>query len=332
MHREGTSEGKHQEATFGMHYRLKPFSTFAPALAGLLLITAGLAVAGPSAHAQSPTMRVEPASQTVDVGGGNFTVNIRIDNVTNLGAYDIELTFNPSVLRFVAVEDSGFLGSTGRQLRCPSPFLDSLNKPGDTLRFGCATQASTPPQPDGSTLPGPSGSGVLASVTFAPRAAGNSLLTPGSESGWAPPFVPGDEIIPVVMRGAQVTVVGEGPAATPRPDEPTPLPVRDETPVANLTPTPDTSWMFTPEPGQTPMTRPMPGRQMTSPSADGVTAAYIDPSGSSAANRGSPRAGTGPEQNTSRWPTLTGLTLMVGGIILLSFAAYTRKGRGHGNR
>ena len=171
-----------------MTYRLKPFLTFGCALAGLLILAAGATVSRHSAHAQSPVMRVDPAAQTVDVSGGKFTVNILIDNVTNLGAYDIELTFDPDILRFVGVEDAGFLGSTGRQASLPRRYLDDndTRKPDDTLRFGCATEVATPPGPDGS--------GILATVTFAPRAAGNSPLDLGLHSGLGTPDrEPGDD-------------------------------------------------------------------------------------------------------------------------------------------
>jgi hypothetical protein len=299
-----------------MTRRLKTFLTFGCALAGLLLFAGGVGLAGHSAHAQSPVMRVDPAAQTVDVGGGKFTVNILIDNVTNLGAYEVQLSFDPDILRLVGVEDAGFLGSSGRQLHCPSRFVETTAKPADTLRFGCATNNAEPPGPDGS--------GILATVAFAPRKAGYSPLKLGVQTGWAPPL---GQSTSVVTEGGEVTVVGNGPPATPEPNEPTPIPTSPHLP-ALATPTPgDTiESLLTPEPGQTPMSRPMPGGQMTKPSADSVAAASVN-SESSGGNQGSPRAGTGPERESSRWPTITGLFLMAGGVALLSFAAFTRRSR-----
>jgi hypothetical protein len=307
-----------------MTYRPNPFLTFGCALAGLLLLAAGVALSWQSAHAESSVMRVDPVSQTVDVSSGKFTVNILGDNVTNLGAYEFELKFDPDVLRFVGVEDSGFLGSSGREVHCPGGTLEQSvdGGPVDRLKFACATTNPSPPGPDGS--------GTLATMTFAPRKAGHSPLTLiASSSSTGTADVAGDDMHPT-SSGGDVTVVGEGPAATPEPNEPTPLPTRQYVAPVQSTPTPGGDWMLTPEPGQTPMSRPMPGREMTRPSADGLAAASADSSGSSGNNRGSPIAGTGPERETSRWPILTGLLFMGGGVLLLCFAAYTRRDRKYG--
>ena len=307
-----------------MNYRFSTFLTFGCALAGFFVLAAGVFFFRQSAYAESPVMRVDPAGQSVDVGGGKFTVNIALDNVTNLGAYEFELRFDPAVIRFVGVEDADFLGSTGRQVRCPGGTLEQseVGGPIDTLKFACATTNPTPPGPDGS--------GTLATITFAPRMAAHSPLTLiASSSSTGTADVWGEDMYPTSNSG-EVTVVGEGPAATPEANEPTPLPTRQYAAPVHSTPTPGGDWMLTPDPGQTPISRPMPGRQMTRPSADGVVASSSDSSGSSGSNRGSPIAGTGPERETSRWPMLAGLLFMGSGVFLLSFAAYLRRDRKYG--
>ena len=304
-----------------MNYRFSTFLTFGCALVASFVLAAGVVSSRQSAHAQSPVMRVEPASQTVDVSGGKFSIDIVVDNVSNLGAYEFELRFDPAVLRFVGVEDAGFLGSSGRQVHCPGGTLEQSVEGGpvNTLKFACATTNPSPPGPDGS--------GTLATITFAPRKAGHSPLTLiASSSSTGTADVTGEDMHPASHSG-DVTVVGEGPAATPEPDEPTPLPTRQYVAPVQATPTPGGDWMLTPDPGQTPMSRPMPGRQMTRPSADSVVAASSDPSGSSGNSRGSPIAGSGPERETSRWPMLAGFLFMGGGVLLLSFAAYMRRDR-----
>jgi hypothetical protein len=107
-------------------------------------------------------VRIEPASQQV-LPGEYFTVDVRVENVNNLGAYEFTLQFEPSVISYVTVNNGTFLGSTGRSVFCPAPITDV-----GTLRFGCVSS-------DGST-PGPSGSGQLAQVVFQAVAEGTSPL------------------------------------------------------------------------------------------------------------------------------------------------------------
>ena len=85
-------------------------------LLGVLLVLASaiavsLTLASPrpaAAQVATPTptpttlMRVSPASQTV-AAGSNVVVDIFVDNVAGLGAYEFELAYEPTVLSFVSV-------------------------------------------------------------------------------------------------------------------------------------------------------------------------------------------------------------------------------------
>jgi hypothetical protein len=114
----------------------------------------GLMMGGPegSLLEGNATVAIDPPSQSVSVGQ-QFTVDVRVDGVENLGAYEFSLQFDPSKISFVAVSSGSFLGSTGREVSCLDPVVDA-----GTLVFGCGTY--------GSQTPGPSGSGQLAQVTF----------------------------------------------------------------------------------------------------------------------------------------------------------------------
>jgi len=104
-----------------MSSRTKSFLPLGLAITGLLLLATG-AASVQTARAQSPVMRLEPATRTVDVAGGRFTVDIVIDDVTNLGSWEFQLFFDPSVLRFVSVEPGPFLEHrTRRPLHGPHP-------------------------------------------------------------------------------------------------------------------------------------------------------------------------------------------------------------------
>jgi Cohesin domain len=150
---------------------------------------------GPSPTPGGTLVRVDPSSQTVSIGD-NFGVDIRIENVENLGSYEWLLTFDPAVLDYVSVSNGSFLGSTGRTVFCPGAILDT-----GSVRFGCSTAGTTPP--------GPSGAGVLATITFSALATGTSSL----DLVWAQLSDPLAEDIPTAIQDGDVTVV-EAPTAT----------------------------------------------------------------------------------------------------------------------
>jgi hypothetical protein len=319
-----------------MKYRLKLFLPLELAALGLLALTAGTWFPQGSARAQSAVMRLDPASKTVDVGSGDFTVDVVVDGVTNLGAYEFHVSFDPNVIRFVGVENGPFLGSTGRTLLCPAPNLE-YDEAGDApnkLRFGCGTGA---PGSD-LAMPGPDGSGVIATITFAATAAGTSPLTFLADyTSVSPVLVNGGsaeaDTVALEARSGTVTVVGAGPTATARPDEPTSVPARQYVPLVHATATPAGESLFAPEPGEPQLTRPMPGSALASGSADGIAAggsAGASGSGRSSAGSsagGSPRAGSGPpEDGAARWPTFAGGLLAAAGAGLLAFSIFLKHG------
>lgn len=109
-------------------------------------------------------VKVSPPSKRVPISAGNFTMDIVAQDVSNLGAYQVELTFNPAIVHVVSVSPGPFLGSTGRTVSPVGPIIDNnLGK----VTFGAFTFG---PQP------GVNGTGVLATVTFQPRAHGTSSL------------------------------------------------------------------------------------------------------------------------------------------------------------
>ncbi|MBF6601308.1 MAG: hypothetical protein IVW36_12445 [Dehalococcoidia bacterium] len=108
------------------------------------------------------TMCLLPSTQTVAVGA-TFTVQVIVTNASDIGSYQFRLAFDAVRLTFVSVEDAGFLGSSGRTVQCPPPVTDT-----GTVFFGCVTVGSSPP--------GPTAPGVLATVTFTANLAGSVPL------------------------------------------------------------------------------------------------------------------------------------------------------------
>jgi hypothetical protein len=206
----------------------------AVAVGGLLAFVAllGAKLAGPALGTDT-TVRVDsPGTANVN---DTVTVSIYIDYVTDLGAYEWELAYDPSILELAGGANpvnGTFLGGSAS---CAPPVLDV-----GTVRLGCVSSVT-----NGT---GPSGSGVLSTVTFNAKAAGGSSLC----LRWAAlahtnPFVDEGNDIPLSPSQYQhgsIVVGGVGspatcaPAATPTPATPPPdyTPPSGETPVATATP------------------------------------------------------------------------------------------------
>ena len=86
------------------------------ALAALVLLIATGMLAPSTAEAQEPTptpatgalIHVDPPAQNVSAGT-NVVIDIRVDNVTDLAAYEFEIQYEPSVLTFLSVTNGPFL-------------------------------------------------------------------------------------------------------------------------------------------------------------------------------------------------------------------------------
>ena len=149
----------------------------------------GSAPDGGVAGAHIAVIRISPESQKVNADE-QVVIEIRIDNVPEreLGAYDFEIQYEPRVLTFESVADGGFLDNDDlRSILCPPIQLDETL---GTIRFACNTPVAAPP--DGP--PGPTGSGLLATVRFDTACSGFSILrltdntTISDPGSFAPPM------------------------------------------------------------------------------------------------------------------------------------------------
>jgi hypothetical protein len=137
--------------------------------AALLALAFALGIATTQGRAASPAnvqVSVVGPSNPVRVGD-QFTVAIRIDEAADAGAFEFEFGFTPAVASTTAADIH--LG----------PFLDSTGRTTGELRLG-----SSPTAPDYplygaysyGAQPGPSGNGLLATVTMLATATGTSIL------------------------------------------------------------------------------------------------------------------------------------------------------------
>ncbi len=182
-------------------------------------------------------IRVDPVWQRATVGTP-FTVDIVIDGVVDLGAYQFALVFDPAVLNYVNLENGTFLGSTGRPVDCSAPILEP-----DSAAIVCSTRGSEPA--------GPSGTGVLARATFLPVNTGIAAIDVRDIVLTDPP----GGIMPAQDQDGSVAV---DLAPTPTPTltyTPGPSPTPGITPTPTITGTPT----LTPTVGPTPTYTPTPG-------------------------------------------------------------------------
>lgn len=132
----------------------------------IALLAIGYGLLAPSlVFAQTvPSVSVLPATQTVNLTT-EATVTINVSDVTNLGSYQFDLSFDPTRITVKSVSDGGFLSSTGRTTSALGPTIDNTT---GKVTFGVFTLGNTPA--------GPNGNGTLATITFNTVGLGSSPL------------------------------------------------------------------------------------------------------------------------------------------------------------
>ena len=112
-------------------------------------------------------VEILPSAQQVQVGD-LVTVTIGVLNVLDLGSFSFDLYFEPRILQAQSAQLGDLLGSTGREVSALGPTIDNEN---GMLTFGAFSIGEQA---------GPSGSGLLATITFEAVAEGESLLNLGN--------------------------------------------------------------------------------------------------------------------------------------------------------
>ena len=90
-------------------------------------------------------LRVAPAEQTVGANE-NFSTEIEIQNISNLGGFELELSFDAAYLQVNSVTLESFLGSTGRTV---FPLTNTIDNTNGLIEYAVTTLGPTPPGPDG---------------------------------------------------------------------------------------------------------------------------------------------------------------------------------------
>jgi hypothetical protein len=109
-------------------------------------------------------VKITPTVKRAILSAGVFTVTLTVEGVTNLAAFQTELTFDPAVANVTAATLGAVLGSTGRTIAPVGPTIDNTT---GKVTFGAFSFGSQG---------GASGAGTLATITFQPRTVGSTAL------------------------------------------------------------------------------------------------------------------------------------------------------------
>lgn len=114
--------------------------------------------------AQTPTISLNPSSVSGVSTGSTFSVNVTISSASNIYGWQVNITFNPSVLTVEGATEGSFLKSV-----IATVWVTSI---ANDRGFVLASSSPNPPYPSA----GVNGSGVLATITFKVKSSGGSDL------------------------------------------------------------------------------------------------------------------------------------------------------------
>jgi thermitase len=122
----------------------------------------------PTSFPGDAIVRIAPPNKSVNLSGGPFTLTVAISDVNNLGGFQFDVNYDQTVISPTQVSLAPFLGSAGRTASPVGPTYVAGRLTFGAFSFGSAA--------------GPSGSGALAVITFAPVAEGTTAVTLGNVS------------------------------------------------------------------------------------------------------------------------------------------------------
>jgi hypothetical protein len=197
----------------------------------LLSIIAATSMIAQAQEARGATLVLSPTEFQVEVAE-DFVVEVIVEDVEDLGAFQFYFAFDPDVVTVDNVKLGDFLGSTNRQVTA-APWVET--EPGK-LTYGAFSLGAES---------GPSGRGVLAEISITAKTDGESTL--------ALPMMSGVRLIDTAGRGfpllttiGATVFVGSAQPGSPTPTK-TPLAITPvDTPAPTSTPTADATDTPTP--------------------------------------------------------------------------------------
>jgi general secretion pathway protein D len=134
---------------------------------GLVVASAALMLLPSIALADSANVSVVTPGTVSQ--GATFSVDVNISGATDLYAFQLDLSFDPSVLSATGVSEGSFLPSGGSTFFLPG----TIDNVGGTITSNADTLLGA--------IPGVSGSGTLIVFDFTALAPGTSIFTIGNE-------------------------------------------------------------------------------------------------------------------------------------------------------
>jgi len=155
----------------------------------------------PASASPPPFMHLSPATlKLTGTPGSQFKVDVVVEQVTNLGAFEFTVIFDPSFVNLKGIAVGPFLTSTGRTVTCMATPITATE-----AQIVCNTPGSSPY--------GSSGSGAVASLTFSVK--GNALgLSHLLLQGCKASDILGNAL---VLNGCKDSKITINPAPTPTP-------------------------------------------------------------------------------------------------------------------
>jgi LysM repeat protein len=198
----------------------------------LVLIVLASSLTGTSAFAQSATLvRVDPSTVSAKVND-SVNLTIKVDNIANLTAMELHLSFNPSVLEVTGVTNGGFVAAD---------FIaqNISDNTAGTIYYAVAQLNHSPAQ----------GSGTLLNIAFRAKANGNSTVTVRATQATPSGLLLSDQNGMSIQASwvAGSVNVGNSTPVTPTPITPTPVTPTPVTP-SSVTSTPVTPTSVSPTP------------------------------------------------------------------------------------
>lgn len=122
-----------------------------------LLIVSIIILIANASFTEALTLKVDPSQKVLPDVGTTFEINIKIEEVSDLGGFELDLVYPPAIVTIESASDvslGDFLGSTGRSASALGPDIDNTT---GTLTFGGFSFGDDA---------GASGSGDLVTIIF----------------------------------------------------------------------------------------------------------------------------------------------------------------------
>jgi hypothetical protein len=136
-------------------------------------IAAIILACGVASATTEPIVNITPPTQTVTIG--SFPeIAIEIAGISDLYAFQLSLSYDPSIVAAQTVIEGGFLPAGGTTIFIPG----SINNMMGNITFIVDSLVGD--------IPGATGSGILSEITFEALAPGTTLITLSDALFWIP--------------------------------------------------------------------------------------------------------------------------------------------------